>query len=103
MHLCSRFLASVFRPIHAIGNQLNGCGINSIYGALHTSWYPNVAFPSWTAAVSKLWMHLLKLCLDFPKEFLCHVSIADFVGMGKTIATGGSAFTQSSQNATVIS
>ena len=102
VHFRGGLLPAVLRPVHAIGDKLDGCGIDGVYGSLETPGHGGVAFPAGTASESKLRMRLLKQGLDLPEELLRHAGATDLVGMGKAVAARRGASAQGGQGSAVI-
>ena len=74
--------AAVLCPIHAIGYQFDGRGIDDLNRATETAKW------SWEFSFTILRKGLFQVFQDGPKKFLCHLGRPNLIGMRETIATG---------------
>lgn len=81
MHLCCSLPATVFGPVHAVGNQSDGRRVDCVNRPLKTAGQATIA-----ACRTELRAEGLKVAKDRPEQFLHHVAIAVLVRMRERIA-----------------
>lgn len=85
----------MFGPIEVVGDQLDDSGVNNLNRNLETM----RSAP--TAAFKESRRGFLKRTEHAPEKLFGHGRIANFVGMGEAVATGGSAAANGGQGALV--
>ena len=93
MHFRRRFLFPVFCPVHALGYQLDGRGINYMDRPLETPWQSRIMAP----AGNESGIFRLDVVESRPKQFLSHLCVSGRVGMGQAVSARRDAVADLSQ------
>lgn len=97
VHLGSGLTAAVLRPVHAVGHQSDGRGINGMDRPLEAPGQPTV-----TTGRSEPRTERLEMPQDAPKKFLHHVAISVFVRVRERVARWRNCAPNRSQFRTVV-
>jgi len=97
MHLGGGLAATVLGPVHTVGNQSNGRGIDSMDRPLESTGQAAVSARRTEPRTKRL-----KMFQNAPKQFLHHVAVAVLVGMRKGITTWRDSTTNRPQFGSVV-
>ena len=81
MHLSRSLATTVLGPVHTVGDQCNGRGVDGMNRLLKAAGQAAVA-----TRRSELRIKRLEMLKDSPKQLLHHVTVAELVGVRERVA-----------------